>query len=344
MPSQQHQSQISPQHQPNLIHHPAQFHHHQHHSISMPPLQNHQVQTEILSYKFPQATDERRHSLQIPPYPTKHKKNDSYDSQTSLSTLADIAASSTREDEVLNSLLNDLESILIKFESLNKFINEIHDEFYLNLENSKHDGHEDTELSLKNKYSNFDSIKLSYLKKFLNNLSVSKINDSIKINDDILKFLNDCLIEKEKLTNLKLNENQVNLVKKQLNRSASKKTHLRHDSKIIKKFNHQRNQSINEIQSSSSIPIIKKRRQSIKSNFENLLDEPHDLETICKQCGSDDTPEWRKGPYGSRSLCNACGLFFTKLVKKFGGVEAARIMIQRRNQGNGDDRRIPTDH
>jgi len=63
----------------------------------------------------------------------------------------------------------------------------------------------------------------------------------------------------------------------------------------------------------------------------------------CQQCGSDDTPEWRRGPYGSRSLCNACGLFYGKLIKKFGYDEAAVIMLKRKDQGNGDDRRIPID-
>ncbi|KAF9510209.1 hypothetical protein BS47DRAFT_1300438, partial [Hydnum rufescens UP504] len=28
----------------------------------------------------------------------------------------------------------------------------------------------------------------------------------------------------------------------------------------------------------------------------------------CSSCGSRDTPEWRRGPDGPRTLCNACGL------------------------------------
>lgn len=45
--------------------------------------------------------------------------------------------------------------------------------------------------------------------------------------------------------------------------------------------------------------------------------------TKCSQCGSTGTPEWRSGPEGNRTLCNACGLLFTKLTKKMGW-EAAR--------------------
>jgi len=28
----------------------------------------------------------------------------------------------------------------------------------------------------------------------------------------------------------------------------------------------------------------------------------------CTSCGTKETPEWRRGPDGQRSLCNACGL------------------------------------
>jgi hypothetical protein len=30
-------------------------------------------------------------------------------------------------------------------------------------------------------------------------------------------------------------------------------------------------------------------------------------EFLCKECGTTDSPEWRKGPCGSKTLCNACG-------------------------------------
>lgn len=36
----------------------------------------------------------------------------------------------------------------------------------------------------------------------------------------------------------------------------------------------------------------------------------------CQSCGTSDTPEWRRGPDGARTLCNACGLHFAKLVRK----------------------------
>lgn len=32
----------------------------------------------------------------------------------------------------------------------------------------------------------------------------------------------------------------------------------------------------------------------------------------CVRCGSDDTPKWRPGPDGHRTLCNVCGLLFAR--------------------------------
>jgi len=35
----------------------------------------------------------------------------------------------------------------------------------------------------------------------------------------------------------------------------------------------------------------------------------------CRECGSKDTPEWRRGPEGKNTLCNACGLQYSKRLK-----------------------------
>lgn len=50
----------------------------------------------------------------------------------------------------------------------------------------------------------------------------------------------------------------------------------------------------------------------------------------CAHCAETKTPEWRKGPYGSESICNACGLFFKKLKSKFGPDPAIEIMKLRK--------------
>ncbi|CAE6477241.1 unnamed protein product [Rhizoctonia solani] len=36
----------------------------------------------------------------------------------------------------------------------------------------------------------------------------------------------------------------------------------------------------------------------------------------CHSCKISHTPEWRRGPDGQRTLCNACGLHYAKLVRK----------------------------
>ncbi|KAI8097772.1 uncharacterized protein BX664DRAFT_327225 [Halteromyces radiatus] len=36
----------------------------------------------------------------------------------------------------------------------------------------------------------------------------------------------------------------------------------------------------------------------------------------CHSCLTSETPEWRRGPDGARTLCNACGLHYSKLLRK----------------------------
>ncbi|XP_012857567.1 PREDICTED: GATA transcription factor 5-like [Erythranthe guttata] len=36
------------------------------------------------------------------------------------------------------------------------------------------------------------------------------------------------------------------------------------------------------------------------------------LEKVCSHCGVRNTPQWREGPQGPKSLCNACGIKFKK--------------------------------
>ncbi|GAN04588.1 cutinase gene palindrome-binding protein [Mucor ambiguus] len=39
-------------------------------------------------------------------------------------------------------------------------------------------------------------------------------------------------------------------------------------------------------------------------------------EYVCSDCGTTASPEWRKGPHGPKTLCNACGLRWAKKNKK----------------------------
>ncbi|KAI9492218.1 hypothetical protein BDB00DRAFT_829692 [Zychaea mexicana] len=41
-------------------------------------------------------------------------------------------------------------------------------------------------------------------------------------------------------------------------------------------------------------------------------------EYVCTDCGTATSPEWRKGPHGPKTLCNACGLRWAKKSKRKG--------------------------
>jgi hypothetical protein len=35
----------------------------------------------------------------------------------------------------------------------------------------------------------------------------------------------------------------------------------------------------------------------------------------CQQCGATKTPQWREGPLGPKTLCNACGVKRVRMIK-----------------------------
>ncbi|RIA97101.1 hypothetical protein C1645_801994 [Glomus cerebriforme] len=49
----------------------------------------------------------------------------------------------------------------------------------------------------------------------------------------------------------------------------------------------------------------------------------------CHSCNITETPEWRRGPDGARTLCNACGLHFAKITR-----ERALSAMQQNEQKN----------
>ncbi|ORX84982.1 hypothetical protein K493DRAFT_341856 [Basidiobolus meristosporus CBS 931.73] len=62
------------------------------------------------------------------------------------------------------------------------------------------------------------------------------------------------------------------------------------------------------IPATSAVPtIIKKKR---KHKLED------DIDRVCTECGKTDSPEWRKGPHGPKTLCNACGLRWAKKSRR----------------------------
>ncbi|CAO3699864.1 unnamed protein product [Rhizopus stolonifer] len=72
--------------------------------------------------------------------------------------------------------------------------------------------------------------------------------------------------------------------------------------------NHVRLPSINQLHSIPTSRTVKKHK--------TLSNQRVLLPMKCQSCQSSETPEWRKGPLGPRTLCNACGLIWTKLRKQ----------------------------
>ncbi len=59
---------------------------------------------------------------------------------------------------------------------------------------------------------------------------------------------------------------------------------------------------------------------------------------VCVTCGRTDSPEWRKGPLGAKTLCNACGLRWAKRNQKRkndGSSTANAVQDGPANPGNG---------
>ncbi|KAI8609751.1 hypothetical protein BC830DRAFT_1085259 [Chytriomyces sp. MP71] len=55
-------------------------------------------------------------------------------------------------------------------------------------------------------------------------------------------------------------------------------------------------------------------------------------ELYCHQCGSTTSPEWRKGPLGPKTLCNACGLAYSKQQSK---LKKQNLKMQQLQGGSG---------
>ncbi|KAI9321606.1 GATA zinc finger-domain-containing protein [Dichotomocladium elegans] len=52
----------------------------------------------------------------------------------------------------------------------------------------------------------------------------------------------------------------------------------------------------------------------------------------CHSCNISETPEWRRGPDGARTLCNACGLHYAKLIRKKAAAAASVATQQELSQ------------
>jgi len=71
----------------------------------------------------------------------------------------------------------------------------------------------------------------------------------------------------------------------------------------------ERSQGISTGDAGIAIPIDKDNRGGDKKKKLKVADE-----YVCTDCGTLDSPEWRKGPNGPKTLCNACGRMWSFLL------------------------------
>lgn len=91
-------------------------------------------------------------------------------------------------------------------------------------------------------------------------------------------------------------------------------------------------QTLCSITKDSNKKIMKKRIYNKKNKNIKVI--------TCQHCAEIQTPEWRRGPYGNRTLCNACGLYYRKLIKRF-DTKNANLIMRFNKLINPMDRRIP---
>ncbi|CAG8098786.1 unnamed protein product [Penicillium nalgiovense] len=63
---------------------------------------------------------------------------------------------------------------------------------------------------------------------------------------------------------------------------------------------------------------VSQTKPFLVSTVSVLLTQLKDNALRCHSCNRSETPEWRRGPDGSRTLCNACGLHYAKLSRRTG--------------------------
>jgi len=69
-----------------------------------------------------------------------------------------------------------------------------------------------------------------------------------------------------------------------------------------------------KMHSAPASPPVKLKGTRVRK--QRAKDDPNSTLNYCRSCGQTKTSEWRRGPDGYKSLCNACGIHYAKVVKK----------------------------
>lgn len=313
---------------------------------------------DILPQDSVQGLQNRDYILSRPDSPQERSSLD----EPRLDPLADL-----QSGEKLFELLEAIQQASSVHQELVPYMDRINSDFILSLKNSANIEPENTRenevfnLSFnhgqRQTFGNYSHISRSDLKAFLQSIPMQALSDCIK-NIDILKetlsqWLNYREIkQRQSRRSLPLPVNKESCDHSQTSFPSGSKSldeyslsSNRSDSTPMFEAVSERSSASPRRKEKDLIDEIKAERKKEKLAALGISTDLRNSEfvQVCLQCDSDDTPEWRRGPYGPRSLCNACGLFYGKLIKKFGKEEAATVMRRRKEQGNGKDRRIPID-
>lgn len=240
---------------------------------------------------------------------------------------SDESQDSSDPNENVVNLLHSIEKANDSYKHLVPFMNRIGYDFMSHCENSRINRHP-FNFTLFFQYNSptnqqtLCSISGSDLQNFLVTIPLPAINDCLKYLENIKEAFSKWLVFREKEL-----ERDARLLTLPLTNSFTPNLEQANDHGLTAS----ESSSSPESNSSTTNPV---------QDHLNDESEKNSIEE-CLQCASVDTPEWRRGPYGPRSLCNACGLFYGKLIKRFGKEQAAVVMARRKSQGNGTDRRIP---
>lgn len=75
-------------------------------------------------------------------------------------------------------------------------------------------------------------------------------------------------------------------------------------------------QTNDEYSNNSTLPYQSTQHHKHKTRKQRAKAPPLSSDLYCRSCGETQTCEWRRGPDGYKSLCNACGIHYAKIVKK----------------------------
>eukprot|EP01090_Pellita_catalonica_P021519 TRINITY_DN8083_c0_g1_i1.p1 TRINITY_DN8083_c0_g1~~TRINITY_DN8083_c0_g1_i1.p1 ORF type:complete len:367 (-),score=44.01 TRINITY_DN8083_c0_g1_i1:174-1274(-) len=105
--------------------------------------------------------------------------------------------------------------------------------------------------------------------------------------------------------------------------------------------NRQTNESLSpgNSQTDSQNPVYMTFRAT---KMKNKRKKKRDSNLHCSHCKTEDTPEWRRGPLGKNTLCNACGLQYAKrkkMAEQRGDGRATQLsfILNMKSNGSGSE-------